>query len=89
MNDEIKNEIQSLIDFLKTSHPDAESTESAAIEYLTCALKNCKAPDNLNADMDRLKRFWMESIPWCSELSKQIERIIILYDELKDQANNG
>lgn len=28
-----------------------------------------------------LKQFWLESIPWCSELSRQVERLLILFDE--------
>ena len=28
-----------------------------------------------------LKQFWLESIPWCSELSRQVERLLVLFDE--------
>ena len=31
-----------------------------------------------------LKQFWLFSVDWCSELSKQIEKLIILYEDLRD-----
>jgi len=91
MKNEFQREIQSLIDHLEKSEPDVESTESVAIEYLTCLLKNAEnsgTMDMLNKDMAELRRFWLESVPWCSQLSSQIEKIIILHDELNEQANN-
>ena len=31
-----------------------------------------------------LEKFWLSSIDWCSELSKQVEKLIIMYEDLKD-----
>ena len=36
---------------------------------------------SLAPDMDRLHHLWTHSIDWCSNLSRQLERIIILYQE--------
>lgn len=33
-----------------------------------------------------LKQFWLESIPWCSALSRQVERLLIMFD---DEARGG
>lgn len=88
MNDRLQKEIQFVLDQLERVHPEAESTEGIAVEYLKCLLQkpeSRRAPENLKADFSQLKRFWMESVPWCSELSKQIEKIIILQDEFKEQ----
>jgi hypothetical protein len=29
-----------------------------------------------------LKQFWLSSVDWCSELSKQIEKLIIMHEDL-------
>lgn len=36
-----------------------------------------------------LKQFWLSSVDWCSELSKQIEKLIIMYEDLRDKSNTG
>ena len=33
-----------------------------------------------------LRQFWLDSVPWCSELSRGLEKIIIMYEEQADQA---
>ena len=35
----------------------------------------------LAPDMDRLHHLWTHSVDWCSNLSRQLEKIIILYQE--------
>jgi hypothetical protein len=92
MNDQLQKEMHLLIDHLEKAHPDAESTEGIAIEYLKCLLattEHDRTMGNLKADFSQLKRFWLESVPWCSELSKQLEKIIILHDEFKEQEQDG
>jgi hypothetical protein len=88
MNNELKNQIESLLSDLMQSKPDSESTEGVAIEYLKCLLAES---DNrhMRVDFSDFKRFWLESVPWCSELSRQIEKIIIMNDEFNDQENHG
>lgn len=84
----ILKEIESLIEYLEKSKPHSESTEGVAIEYLKCLLnkpENLSKPENLNPEFSKFKRFWLESVPWCSDLSGQIEKLIILYEELQDQ----
>jgi hypothetical protein len=87
VNEELKNEIESLLSDLMQSKPDAESTEGVAVEYLKCLLAES---DNrqMGVDFSDFKRFWLESVPWCSELSSRIEKIIILNDEFNDQENH-
>ena len=84
MKDEIKNEIQSLLSELEKSKPDPESVEGVTIEYLKCLLAESDNP-HMGVDFSDFRLFWMESVPWCSELSKEIEKLIILSDEIKEQ----
>jgi len=32
-----------------------------------------------------LRQFWLDSVPWCSELSKDIEKLIIMVDDLVEE----
>jgi hypothetical protein len=91
MKNELQQEIQSLIEHLEKSLPHAESTEGVVIEHLRCLLKKAddsESPEGLSSNIAEFKRFWIESVPWCSQLSGQIEKIIILYDEFNDRINN-
>lgn len=31
-----------------------------------------------------LKEFWLSSVDWCSELSKQLEKLIIMHEDMRD-----
>lgn len=31
-----------------------------------------------------LRDHWLNSVAWCSDLSREIEKILILYDEMRD-----
>jgi hypothetical protein len=84
MKNEIINEILSLLSDLEKSKPDPESTEGVAVEYLKCLLAKPNNRD-MRIDYTDLKRFWLESVPWCSELSSRIEKIIIMNDEYNYQ----
>lgn len=39
-------------------------------------------------EMDRLHHIWVHSIDWCSALSRQLEKIIMLYHEQADRGTN-
>jgi hypothetical protein len=88
MNGRLENEIRSLLSDLVQSTPDPESTEGVAIEYLKCFLAET-GNRQVGVDFSDLKRFWLESVPWCSELSKRMEKIIMIRDEAMDKGING
>ncbi|MCU0597771.1 MAG: hypothetical protein MUE70_00755 [Desulfobacterales bacterium] len=88
MNRECKNEILSLLSELEKSKPDPESAEGVTIEYLKCFLAET-GNRQMGVDFFDFKRFWLESVPWCSELSSRIEKIIIMKDEFNDQETHG
>jgi hypothetical protein len=92
MNKTLHQEIQSLMDQLTNLRPEPETAEGVAIEHLTYLahrLQRAGTLADIKFDMAGFKDFWLKSVPWCSPLSKQIERIMILYDEIIEQENNG
>ena len=38
-------------------------------------------PRYTNDRVDVLQQFWLNHIPWCSELSKKVEKLLIMYEE--------
>jgi hypothetical protein len=82
---ELKKEIVSLVEKLNKSFPIEGSAEQIAANILNDLLTAMESTKNLQmlepwfAD---LEQFWASSVAWCSELSKDIEKIIITYREL-------
>lgn len=76
-----------LINRLKFMPYDENSSETQVIAYLTRLLAAAASEERSAIDdgMFQLKHFWFQSIPWCSNLSKEIEKIVIQYDEYAEQ----
>ena len=81
---ELKNEIVALIERLEKSNLINGSTEQAATKHLKglmVALENAEETEMIKGRIADLEQFYASSIPWCSQLSKDIEKIIIIYQE--------
>jgi hypothetical protein len=73
---ELRKEISDLKNQLELSEITANAVEGHAIRHLNRLLAaNGEAFDRGFAD---LKQFWLSSVDWCSELSRQIEKLIIM-----------
>jgi hypothetical protein len=55
------------------------------LELLRAVEDGLKAgdPANLEEAIFRLRDHWLNAVAWCSDLSRDIEKILILYDESK------
>jgi hypothetical protein len=75
--DNLRKEIAALIDQLKKS--DINPVERQTLHHLNRLV----AADETAFDqvLSDLKQFWLSSIDWCSELSKQVEKLIIMHEE--------
>ena len=76
----LKKEIAALKDQLKNS----DITGNAVERQTRCHLNRLIAADEKAFDRGfaDLKQFWLFSVDWCSELSKQIEKLIIMHEDL-------
>ena len=82
---ELKKEIVALVDKLDKSNPIDGSLEQITIYHLAglmAALENAVETETLQRRITELEQFYTSSVPWCSQLSKVIEKIIIMYQEL-------
>jgi hypothetical protein len=85
--DEWIHTTRSLTDRLKFMPSDENSPETQVLEYLSSLLVAAGSGER-SAMEDRifqLKHFWFQSVPWCSTLSKEIEKIVIQYNEYAER----
>ncbi|MDX2502745.1 MAG: hypothetical protein QNL14_19835 [Deltaproteobacteria bacterium] len=80
--DQLHKEIADLKDQLEYSDLIGNTIEERTIYYLN----RLTAADKKTLDREfvDLKQFWLSSIDWCSELSKQIEKLVIMHEDLRD-----
>jgi hypothetical protein len=85
--DELKKEIVSLIDRLEKSDRIDNAVENQAVSHL----KRLIGADEkaLGIYFAHLKQFWTTSVDWCSELSKQLEKLIIIYEDSVENENRS
>ena len=78
--DNLREEIAALINQLQKSDINGSAVERQTIYHLNRLV----AADEMAFDqgLADLKQFWLSSIDWCSELSKQIEKLIIMHEDL-------
>ena len=82
---ELANEIAALIEKLELSDPIDSRTEQITAGHLKAIMAAMGNPDDADEIASRfadLEQFWQSSVAWCSQLSKDVEKIIIDYQEL-------
>jgi hypothetical protein len=80
--DELEKEIAALKDQLENSDNIGNTIEGRAIYYLDRLM--AADEKTLDREFADLKQFWLSSVDWCSELSRQIEKLIIMHEDLRD-----
>ena len=83
MND-IAKQIADLMGKLERSNFPEGSAEHIALNHLQGLMAAFQRGDNtraLKAGFSDLNQFWVSSIAWCSQLSKDLEKILIMYEE--------
>lgn len=83
--DRLREEIRLLTAKLEALHPLPGTPEDAVIELLqNLGAAADKAHDArlLSSQILGLEHYWLHHVEWCSVLSKEIEKILILQEEL-------
>lgn len=81
----LREEIRFLTAKLKALHPPPGSTEDAVIgllQNLSAAADKTQDARLLSPQILQLEHYWLHYVAWCSALSKEIEKILILKEEL-------
>lgn len=87
----LKKEITILIEKLSALQPGPGSTEARVLEILRtiCAdAQGVSDPRRLATHFAELNHFWANAVAWCSELSRDLEKLIIMHAELLEE-NGG
>ena len=81
----LRKEIRAQVARLEGAFPQPGSTEEATLTRLrilcTAAHQTQQAGD-LTHRFAELRQYWLDSIDWCSQLSKDIEKLLIMHDDL-------
>ena len=82
LSDRLLKEISALKGQLEKSALIGNTIEAQAKYYL----ERLMAADEKTLDREfaDLEQFWLSSVDWCSELSKQLEKLIIMHEDLQD-----
>jgi len=82
----LRQEIVALKNQLQKSAINGSPVELQTLHHLNRLAEADK--NSLAQGLADLKQFWLSSIDWCSELSKHIEKLIIMYEDLRDSPTN-
>ncbi len=80
----LRKVVARLIRELQTAAFKEGSMEAQAVRYLTPLLEHLDSGQFAaeHRSMAQLKNFWLGQVPWCSALSRSLEKIIMLHDEM-------
>ena len=85
--EQLRNEISLLINRLESAFPQPGSPEANTLERLRSINTAARAEQQavaLSADFSALRQYWLSSVDWCSQLSRDIEKLLIIQEELAD-----
>lgn len=82
----LRREMRALVRRLESSSLPVGGIEEEALhrlQSLCAAADRAEQISDMSPLFEDLKTFWLNAIDWCSQLSKEIERLLILQDELR------
>ena len=81
----LRHAIHALVAKLEGAFPppgSIEDTTLVRLRTLCAAADQAQRAEDLNCQFAELRQYWLDSIDWCSQLSKEIERLLIIQEEL-------
>jgi len=81
----LRHEMRALVAKLEGSFPQPGSIEDTTLvrlRTLGAAVDQARQAGDLGPQFSELRQYWLDSIDWCSQLSKEIEKLLIMQEEL-------
>ena len=81
----LHHEMHALVAKLEGAFPQPGSIEDTTLvrlRTLCAAADEARQAGDLTPHFVELRRYWLDSIDWCSQLSKEIEKLLIMQEEL-------
>ena len=88
----LRQEMRSLVAKLESVFPQPGSIEDATLDRLQtlCGVADqAQEAAELNDRFIELRQYWLDSIDWCSQLSREIEKLLIIQEELASGGCGG
>lgn len=88
----LRKEIFSLITRLEGNLAPLGHIESQAVvrlRALQAVAEKATAAGELTPEIMALRQFWLDSVDWCSQLSRDIEKLLIIQEELATQGTDS
>ena len=81
----LRHALYALVAKLEGAFPQPGSIEDTTLvrlRTLCVAADQAQRVEDLNHQFAELRQYWIDSIEWCSQLSKEIEKLLIMQEEL-------
>jgi hypothetical protein len=81
----LRHEMNALVARLEGAFPQSGSIEDTTrihLRRLCTAAERAQQARDLDRQFDELRQYWLDSIDWCSQLSREIEKLLIMQEEL-------
>ena len=88
----LRHEIRALVARLEGAFPrpgSIEDTTLVRLRTLCAAAGQARQAGDLDHHFAELRKYWLDSIDWCSLLSKEIEKLLIMQEELATCGGSG
>jgi hypothetical protein len=81
----LRHAMKALVARLEGAFPQTGSIEDTTrihLRMLCAAAEQAQQAGDLDRQFTELRQYWLDSIDWCSQLSKEIEKLLIMQEEL-------
>ncbi len=81
--DELTETIRSLINRIEAAPGDEQSIQTQALDHLSRLLAAVETGNRPAAErrIAQFHHFWLQRVPWCIPLSKDLEKLLIQLEE--------
>lgn len=81
--DEFSKAAGTLIAALELANPGRDTLEGRTLSILKQMVRavDSRNRSQMQAQFMVFKHFWLESVPWCSGLSRELEKLVMIYEE--------
>lgn len=88
----LRHAMKALVARLEGTFPQSGSIEDTTrihLRMLCIAAEKAQQAGELDRQFAELRQYWLDSIDWCSQLSREVEKLLIMQEELRASSGSG